>query len=219
MIPTGNATGSETDYTVQTYFYNYNLSDVDGQNIQRGDRRAVLPLVDMWMVTVYLNLSLEMRYLERVTRFLLSRTAKIMSGILLFVIFVRYVNNGQGYINRGLDGKFQKITEGLEEYGQIYGRMMAEDLVLASPVDTGAFMESFLLGQYSVELLLTTSSRGKPRNQPWNGQEAINRMSSGISALKGSTVMELWKWQITPFKLSMTTDMHPLVRWQVCTDN
>jgi hypothetical protein len=27
MIPsTGTVTGSETDYTVQTYFYNYNLS-------------------------------------------------------------------------------------------------------------------------------------------------------------------------------------------------
>jgi hypothetical protein len=44
---TGGTTGSETDYTIQTYFYNYNLSDVDGQNIQLGDRRAVLPLVDV----------------------------------------------------------------------------------------------------------------------------------------------------------------------------
>jgi hypothetical protein len=43
---TGTVTGSETDYTVQVYFYNYNLSDIDGVNVQRGDRRAVLPLVD-----------------------------------------------------------------------------------------------------------------------------------------------------------------------------
>jgi hypothetical protein len=90
-------------------------------------------------------------------------------------------------INRSLDGKFQKITEDLEEYGQIYANKVATQLVLASPVDTGTFMDNFFAG--SSGTAGTTSSRGKPRNQPWNGQEAINRMSSGISALKGSTVM------------------------------
>jgi hypothetical protein len=43
---TGTVSGSDTDYTVQVYFYNYNLRDVDGTNIQSGDRRAVMPLVD-----------------------------------------------------------------------------------------------------------------------------------------------------------------------------
>jgi hypothetical protein len=49
---TGNTTGSETEYTVQTYFYNYNLSDIDGQNIRLGDRRVVLPLVDTFGNTI-----------------------------------------------------------------------------------------------------------------------------------------------------------------------
>lgn len=44
---TGGVTGgSEATYTVKTYFYNYNLTDVDGVNVVFGDRRAVLPLVD-----------------------------------------------------------------------------------------------------------------------------------------------------------------------------
>jgi hypothetical protein len=43
---TGILASTSTNYTVQVYFYNYNLGDVDGVNIQRGDRRAVLPLVD-----------------------------------------------------------------------------------------------------------------------------------------------------------------------------
>lgn len=43
---TGDVTRSDTDYTVKGYFYNYNLSDIDGANIILGDRRVVLPLVD-----------------------------------------------------------------------------------------------------------------------------------------------------------------------------
>jgi len=93
-------------------------------------------------------------------------------------------------INRGLDGKFQKITEDLEEFGQIYGRMTAEDLVLNSPVDTGTFMDSYYAGVgYTGG---SNSSKGKPRKQPWApyAEDAITRMSSQVAALKGSTQME-----------------------------
>jgi hypothetical protein len=92
-------------------------------------------------------------------------------------------------INRGLDGKFQKITEDLEEYGQIYARMMAQDLIEASPVDTGAFMESFYVG--SSYGGFGSDSHGRPRKQPRGPYEstAFSRMDSGISALKGSTTM------------------------------
>jgi hypothetical protein len=92
-------------------------------------------------------------------------------------------------INRGLVGKFQKITESLEEFGQVYGRMMAEDLVQFSPVDTGAYMESFYAGaSYGG---YGSSSRGRPRNQPYSpyAQAAIQRMTSGVSGLRGSTTM------------------------------
>lgn len=43
---TGTVSGSDDDYVVQVYFYNYNLGDVDGMNILLGDRRAVMPLID-----------------------------------------------------------------------------------------------------------------------------------------------------------------------------
>jgi hypothetical protein len=92
-------------------------------------------------------------------------------------------------INRGLDGKFQKITEDLEEFGQIYGQMAAEDLVKNSPVDTGTFMDSYYAGVgYTGSF---NSSKGKPRKQPWApyAQEAIGRMSSQVSSLRGSTQM------------------------------
>jgi len=43
---TGLVTGADTEYTVKIFFYNYNLSDIDGQNVVMGDRRVVMPLVD-----------------------------------------------------------------------------------------------------------------------------------------------------------------------------
>jgi len=43
---TGTVTGSETSYTVTGYFYNYNLSEMNGLDIQMGDRRLVLPIRD-----------------------------------------------------------------------------------------------------------------------------------------------------------------------------
>jgi hypothetical protein len=92
-------------------------------------------------------------------------------------------------LNRGLDGKFQKLTEDLEQYGQIYGRMMAEDLVQFSPVDTGAYMDSFYAGSsYGGG---GESSRGRPRQQPWApyAEGAIQRMSSAVAALRGSTTI------------------------------
>lgn len=42
----GTVSRSETAYTVKGYFYNYTLSDFDGSDIQRGDRRLVINLVD-----------------------------------------------------------------------------------------------------------------------------------------------------------------------------
>jgi hypothetical protein len=92
-------------------------------------------------------------------------------------------------LNRGFDGKFKKITEDLEQYGQIYGRMMAEDLVRFSPLDTGAYMESFYAGsEYSG---FGSDSHGRPRRQPRGPYEliAMQRMLSGVSALRGSTRM------------------------------
>ena len=43
---TGTVTGSDTPYTTLGYFYNYNLSEMSGLDIQMGDRRLVLPIRD-----------------------------------------------------------------------------------------------------------------------------------------------------------------------------
>lgn len=92
-------------------------------------------------------------------------------------------------INRGLDGKFQKITEDLRQVSTIYGRKVSEQLVLYSPVDTGAYMDGFYAGSGYVDN--RTSSAGRERNQPWenHAQPAVDRMTSGVSALMGSTRM------------------------------
>jgi hypothetical protein len=92
-------------------------------------------------------------------------------------------------VSRGLDGKFQKMTQQLEEVGQIYARKFSENLVKNSPVDTGTFMESYYVSNtYSGG---STSSSGKPRNQPYEqfAQAALGRMGSQIASLKGTTQM------------------------------
>ena len=38
--------GSSTSYTVNIYFSNYNLEDMDGDKVIMGDRKALFPLVD-----------------------------------------------------------------------------------------------------------------------------------------------------------------------------
>jgi hypothetical protein len=92
-------------------------------------------------------------------------------------------------VNRGLDGKFARITESLEEFGQVYANKMAQSLISYSPVDTGAYMDGFYAGSgYSSAV---TSSHGRPKNQPWQpyASDAEQRMRSGIAALRGSTTM------------------------------
>jgi len=93
----------------------------------------------------------------------------------------------QVIMNRGSGGRFTKIPERLDEFGQAYGQKMAEQLVLGSPVDTGAYMDGFYVGSSAG----STSSHGRPRNQPWQpyAQNAIGRMVNGVAALYGSTSM------------------------------
>lgn len=43
---TGNTSSTDTNYTVYGYFYNYNLSELGNNNINLGDRKLVLSLVD-----------------------------------------------------------------------------------------------------------------------------------------------------------------------------
>lgn len=50
---TGSVSGGTTaTYSVKTYFYNYRLQDIDGQQIVLGDRRAVINLTDTSNVAI-----------------------------------------------------------------------------------------------------------------------------------------------------------------------
>lgn len=43
---TASTTLSPVDYTVKVYFYDFRVTDIDGVNVVRGDRRVVIPVTD-----------------------------------------------------------------------------------------------------------------------------------------------------------------------------
>jgi len=92
-------------------------------------------------------------------------------------------------INRSLDGKFKRLQDIVEGYPEVYANKMATELVLNSPVDSGAFMDGYYVG--SSYGGTSTSSKGRPTNQPWEpyANAAISRMSSQVVRLLSSTSM------------------------------
>lgn len=94
-------------------------------------------------------------------------------------------------INRGLDGKFQKLSEQIELYRDNYYRKVATNLAEAMlhHSDTGTYLNNFYAGNSGTAD--TPSSRGKPRGIPWgaNGPEAINRMYNGVAGLRSTVAI------------------------------
>jgi hypothetical protein len=86
-------------------------------------------------------------------------------------------------VNRGLDGKFQKLENMLEEYRDLYLHEMATQLVLFSPVDTGTYITGHHVGLTAVTA--SRSSEGKERNRAHSefDQDAINDLSVQIRQL------------------------------------
>ena len=86
-------------------------------------------------------------------------------------------------VNRGLDGKFQKLENMLNGYRDLYLEGMSEQLVLNSPVDTGTYITGHHVGTTPVGA--TRSSDGKPRQQPYEpyAQQGLNQLFSEISTL------------------------------------
>lgn len=86
-------------------------------------------------------------------------------------------------VNRGLDGKFQKLENMLEEYRDLYLEGMSEQLILNSPVDTGTYITGHHVGTSAVGA--SRRSDGKPRQQPYQpyAQEGLNGLFSEIAAL------------------------------------
>ena len=86
-------------------------------------------------------------------------------------------------VNRGLDGKFQKLENMLDGYRDLYLSEMASQLVLYSPVDTGTYITGHHIKTTAVGA--SRSSEGKPRQQPYEqfAQDALNELSVEISQL------------------------------------
>jgi hypothetical protein len=86
-------------------------------------------------------------------------------------------------VNRGLDGKFQKLENMLEEYRDLYLHEMASQLVLYSPVDTGTYITGHHIKTTAVGA--SRSSEGKQRQRDYEefAQIALNDLSSEIEQL------------------------------------
>ena len=89
-------------------------------------------------------------------------------------------------VNRGLDGKFQKLEQMIEGYRDLYLQGMSEQLVLYSPVDTGTYITGHHVGP--TEVGASRSSQGKPRQQAYEpyAQEGLNQLFADIQALPDS---------------------------------
>ena len=90
-------------------------------------------------------------------------------------------------VNRGLDGKFQKLEQMIEGYRDLYLQGMADQLVLYSPVDTGTYITAHTIG--TTQVAATESSAGKPRQQPYEqfAQAARNGLFLDIRMLPENT--------------------------------
>ena len=86
-------------------------------------------------------------------------------------------------VNRSSDGKFQKVSDMLDGYRDLYLHEMAAQLILFSPVDTG----TYITGHHIVLTAVTPtrSSEGKERNRAHSefDQDAINDLSVQIRQL------------------------------------
>lgn len=89
-------------------------------------------------------------------------------------------------VNRGLDGKFQKLEQMVEGFRDLYLQGMSEQLVLNSPVDTGTYITGHHVGTSAVGA--SRSSEGKPRQQPFQpyAQEGLGQLFSDVAALPDS---------------------------------
>ena len=90
-------------------------------------------------------------------------------------------------VNRGLDGKFQKVEDLLENFQELYLQGMSEQLVLNSPVDTGTYITGHHVGTAAVGA--SRSSEGKPRQQPYGpyAQEGLGQLFSEAAAIPDSS--------------------------------
>ena len=90
-------------------------------------------------------------------------------------------------VNRGLDGKFKKLEDLIENFQEEYIRGMSDQIVLRSPVDTGTYMDGHHVGTTAVAA--TDTSRDKPRKQPYGpyANAALARLYSEAATIPQNT--------------------------------
>ena len=86
-------------------------------------------------------------------------------------------------VNRSLDGKFAKLKLMAEGYRDEYLKLMAQNLILVSPVDTNTYITNHNIG--TIQVAATASSDGKLTKQPYEpfAQEGFNNLLSDIASL------------------------------------
>lgn len=82
--------------------------------------------------------------------------------------------------NQAISTKTKKLRLTLTDFYYLFLQKMSEQIVLNSPVDTGAYMDS-----HNINGGPGYSSKGRPRGQAFGqyGQEAVNRLYGQIASL------------------------------------
>lgn len=83
---------------------------------------------------------------------------------------------------RSLSAKFEKIESTLEGYTKERLLLIADDLATRSPVDTGAYAESFSVGPQTRSR--TSANRPRKQDKTYYQGVAYNLMAADINALE-----------------------------------
>ena len=99
-------------------------------------------------------------------------------------------------VNRGLDGKFQKLSNMLEGYRDEYLERMGFELVANSPSDTGTYITNHNIGTSEVGATLGQQGQRRPRgtgpfdhpNHSVYVQQGYEKLLADIAALPPEVV-------------------------------
>jgi len=99
-------------------------------------------------------------------------------------------------VNRGLDGKFQKLSDMLEDYRDLYLEGMSAEIVNNSPSDTGTYITNHNLGTSEVPSTVTSSGQRRPpgtgpfdhpRHEQY-AQQGFSKLLADIASLPTDTM-------------------------------
>lgn len=88
-------------------------------------------------------------------------------------------------VNNSFFNKIKQTEELLEEEAKELAYKIIDTTVNSSPVDTGAYMDSFSIVPRGSSGGRSRTSRGKPRNQPWEpyASAAKSRLRASVAAM------------------------------------